>query len=94
MTPIEIKEIQTDIENVLVDKFAIKRSKIKPESLISRDLGIDGDDADELIDFIEKRVGKKINIDLSKYFHEEGIISLRKVTDINVSQLAELVSRS
>jgi len=94
MKPIDIKEIQAEIENVLVDEFAIKRLKITPNSLIRGELGIDGDDADDLIKFIEKGVGKKIVIDLSDYFHDEGIISLRRVSDISIRELSELISKS
>jgi len=94
MTSKEIETAKADIEHVLVNEFAIKRSKISLESLISRDLGIDGDDADDLIKFLEEKTGARIDIDLSKYFHGEGVISFRKAKDISVGDLAKLIIKS
>lgn len=63
--------LKMKIENMLMD-FA-KGKDILPITDLVQDLGIDGDDADELFD----EISAKFNVDLSdfqlrRYFHSEG----------------------
>lgn len=76
---------------VLSDHFRIQISKIDPAMRVNRDLGIDGDDATELIEMIEKRLGRKINLDFARHFSGEGLFSGWR-EDLTISQLSELMN--
>lgn len=62
-----------EIIELIIDFAGLRRNALKIESKIENDLGITGDDADELIElFIKQFNVKSEGFDSGKYFDEEG----------------------
>jgi len=65
-------DVEQEIQ-ILIRKLAGYRKPIKPSTSINLDIGLDGDDAYELLETIQKRFGTRFNtLDWHKYFHNEG----------------------
>ena len=64
-----------DLVEILRDHFRIDISKLDPKTRVTRDLGIDGDDALELLEMIEATDGPKIDLDFARYFSGENLFS-------------------
>lgn len=58
MTKEEIFEI---LKKALVELFEIDEDKIKPEALIYKDLDIDSIDAIDLIDYVKRQTGYRLD---------------------------------
>ncbi|HBO37520.1 MAG TPA: acyl carrier protein [Pasteurellaceae bacterium] len=54
------QEIQTILINALVSLFEIDKARIKPETNLYEDLEIDSIDAIDLIDYIKRETGYKL----------------------------------
>ncbi len=80
---------------VLKRDFAIPERFLSNESQIMKDMKIDGDDADELIEVLEKELGIRIDIELGRYFHGESLFAgFRKKEDLSVGDLAKIALTS
>jgi acyl carrier protein len=80
----EVDEIKKRVIDFLSDETAIRASKISLNSRLFHDLGIDGEDAMDLIAAFSKSFGVDVsNFQYSEYFGDEGFCLL--------SELAELV---
>lgn len=79
---------------VLISEFGLKSSKVPANSLIASDFGIVGDDAVDLLKFVEAKIGKRINIDFDRYFQGEPgfLIFENDKADITIKTLAKLIS--
>ncbi|MDP3195900.1 acyl carrier protein [Tabrizicola sp.] len=80
-----------DLVEILRDHFRVDISKLDPKTRVNRDLGIDGDDALELLEMIETRMGRRIDLDFARYFSGENLFSGWK-EDLSLSKLAELMA--
>jgi acyl carrier protein len=73
---------------------AVPKHKISERTSLLYDLGIDGDDADDLMTMLEKRFSVDLSdLDLSRYFRGEGIFSGGKKEEMTVAQLTEIISK-
>lgn len=54
------QEIQTLLQNALTELFEIEPERIKPETNLYEDLEIDSIDAIDLIDYIKRQTGRKL----------------------------------
>lgn len=84
--------VEQFLVNILVKEHGLSPKGIKMDSLIATDLGVDGDDAWELLNEIEGHY----NVDLSDVFEtcfwpEAGLFKSRRVKPISVSRLAKIV---
>jgi len=82
------------IFKILTEMYAIKSRDITKTTRINKDLGIEGDDAVELIEFLEDHFHISLNIDLRSYFLGEGIFDRKKTADLTIEELAKFVSDS
>ena len=81
------------LSEILQDHFRLDISNIGPESRLNRDLGIDGDDAVELIILVESRLARKLDFEFSKYFSTESLFSRWK-DDFTVAELIVLMNNA
>lgn len=79
------------IFQVLRDYYAVPEKKLSSQLSINRDLGIDGDDAVELVRFLEERIGRRIEINLSDYFYGEGLIQFASKQNLSVNDLQNII---
>jgi hypothetical protein len=80
-----------DLVEILHDHFRVDISRLDPKTRVNRDLGIDGDDAIELLELIETRIGRRLDLDFARYFSGESLFSGWK-EDLSISKLAELMA--
>jgi len=70
---------EAEIQALLV-KLSGYRKPIGPTTSINLDVGLDGDDAYELLETIQNRFGTRFDsLDWHKYFHNEGECNLLSV---------------
>jgi acyl carrier protein len=70
---------EAEILSLLV-KLSCYRKPIEPTTSINLDIGLDGDDAYELLETIQKRFGTRFDaLDWHEYFHNEGECNLLSV---------------
>ncbi|MEZ5936432.1 MAG: hypothetical protein R3F54_31940 [Alphaproteobacteria bacterium] len=86
-------DIERIIGEVLSEQLGVPKEKIRSTAYFARDLGVDGGDADDLIEGIRNHIKKDFVIDMDKYFHPEAIIHLRKVQDITIVDLARMITK-
>jgi acyl carrier protein len=80
-----------EMVEIFRDHFRIDISNIDPKTRVNRDLGIDGDDAHELLQLLEARLGRSIDLEFAQYFSGESLFSGWK-EDLTLSKLAELMT--
>jgi acyl carrier protein len=65
-------DVEKEIE-ALIRKLSGFRKPVEAATSINLDVGLDGDDAYELLETIQKRFGTRFDaLDWHKYFHSEG----------------------
>ena len=80
------------IYDILQEQYAVPCNKLEPNLSINRELGIDGDDAYELIEFLVNKTGKKPSFDFSRYFYGEGILQISGRENLSVLELSLVFS--
>lgn len=73
---------------LLQARHGVPARAIRPEARIMRDLGVDGDDALDLIEAAEAAFGVKSPFAFAAHFHEEGAFSFRKVRELTLGEFA------
>lgn len=68
--------------------------KISGHSSLMNDLGIVGDDAVETFEMLEREFSVDFSdLDLSRYFHGEGIIAFGKKEELTVAQVTAMIAK-
>ena len=80
MPPMDDDRPAQDIESKVLSLIArlAGRKAVTLETSVNRDLGIEGDDASDLIDWLHKQFGTSfVGLDMRDYFNDEGTESIR-----------------
>ncbi|MFC6277239.1 acyl carrier protein [Psittacicella hinzii] len=81
------QEIQQILTNALVELFEVDAQEITPETNLYTDLDIDSIDAIDLIDFIKRKTGYKLNAeDFRTVRTVQDVIEAVKKVSINPEQ--------
>ena len=92
----KISDLETVIESikeVLIGRFSVRSDALEDDVMINWDIGIEGDDAVDLIKEIEGALGVNVKIPIDEYFSGEGLFA-RKRKPLTITQLAELILES
>lgn len=90
--PCSEKEIAA-IYLVLRKHYGVPETRLNPDLSINRDVGIDGDDAGEFLEFLTLEIGREVSIDFAQYFYGEGLIQFGRRQNLTVNALAGLIGR-
>jgi len=82
------------IFRILRDFYAVSPKKLDPTLSINRDVSIDGDDASELIRFLEKEIDEEITIEFSRYFYGEGLVHFGSRENLTVADLCQIMTNN
>lgn len=65
-----------EIQNILIERHGLRASAVVPEARIVHDLGVDGDDAAELLQDVKNRFGtdlSSLDSQWATFFNSEGM---------------------
>jgi hypothetical protein len=79
---------------ILREDFGVRSKSENPHIAINRDLGIEGDDAGELMEYLGIKTGKSIEIDLHSFFLGEGILAGGTKNILTVEMLSKIIDSS
>lgn len=80
------------IEREITRTHGVRKEKYDVDAKIATDLGIDGDDALELLQAVERQYGVELSdIHNSGFWPEAGILFSKKVKPISSHELASIV---
>lgn len=88
------QNIIDELNKVLIESYGVPLKKALPSTRINKDLGIEGDDALELISTLEKSFHLDIAICFSDFFIGEGLFAGGKRNDLSIDLFADLILSS
>jgi len=85
--------LHDEVISAIAEYHSIPRRKITVHSSLMNDLGIVGDDAEDLIRMLEDRFSVDLSdVQLSRYFHGESPFAFDSKEELIVGQLVELIA--